>query len=334
MILVDSVFINNGGGKVLLDYLIEHLESENIKIHYLLDERIYKKHPKISHFNKITYIKSGIINRYLFYKKNHNRFSKVLCFGNIPPPIKMKSESYTYFHNYLYFVKTNKNILSQFKLFLKKRIIIFYSKNTNYWIAQTHSVKNGLSSTFKISKDIVLTIPFYKSINNSKVFTKQKYTYLYVSNAYSHKNHIFLIETFCKFYDIFKLGKLILTVDKHYDKIISLINEKVNLGYPIDNLGFINQFLLENIYSKCEYVVYPSLFESFGLGLIEGIEFECKVIASDLSYTYDICYPSITFSPYDSDSLFKALKYSLNDNIKPTLLKVSNKINLLTDIFK
>ena len=37
MILIDAVYINNSGGLVLLNYLIDTLESTNLKVYYLLD---------------------------------------------------------------------------------------------------------------------------------------------------------------------------------------------------------------------------------------------------------------------------------------------------------
>ena len=39
MILIDSYFINIGGGKVLLDYLIDTLVKQNIKFNLIVDAR-------------------------------------------------------------------------------------------------------------------------------------------------------------------------------------------------------------------------------------------------------------------------------------------------------
>ena len=39
MILIDSVFVNNSGGKILLDYLLQQLTPYKEQIHLLLDER-------------------------------------------------------------------------------------------------------------------------------------------------------------------------------------------------------------------------------------------------------------------------------------------------------
>ena len=40
MILIDALYINNGGGKVLLELLIEKLKNKNI--HFLIDIRLKK----------------------------------------------------------------------------------------------------------------------------------------------------------------------------------------------------------------------------------------------------------------------------------------------------
>ena len=39
MILIDAIYINNSGGKVLLDYLVEKTEVEKIDCFYLFDDR-------------------------------------------------------------------------------------------------------------------------------------------------------------------------------------------------------------------------------------------------------------------------------------------------------
>ena len=49
MILIDSYYINIGGGKVLLDYLINTLVKQNIKFNLIVDARNKKtnvNHPQ------------------------------------------------------------------------------------------------------------------------------------------------------------------------------------------------------------------------------------------------------------------------------------------------
>ena len=74
MILIDAVYINKTGGKMLLDLLIEELEKHNLELFYLLDYRIINNHPKISERNQIKYLKGSLINRFVFYNKNRCKF--------------------------------------------------------------------------------------------------------------------------------------------------------------------------------------------------------------------------------------------------------------------
>ena len=58
MILVDAIYINNSGGKILLDYLIINLEKSNTKILYLLDTRVINKIPSIMSSNDVIFLKN------------------------------------------------------------------------------------------------------------------------------------------------------------------------------------------------------------------------------------------------------------------------------------
>ena len=101
MLLIDAIYINNGGGKILLDYLISSLEASELDVFYLLDERIRYKHPKINN-GKVFFLKANFLKRQKFYLENKSRFTKVLCFGNLPPNISLNAEVYTYFHQLIY----------------------------------------------------------------------------------------------------------------------------------------------------------------------------------------------------------------------------------------
>ena len=123
MILIDAVYINNSGGLVLLNYLIDTLESTNLKVYYLLDFRIKNKHSLIKKTNSTLYLQNNFIKRFFFYINNACNFKVILCFANMPPSFLVKNAKvYTYFHNMNYL--TNQNNLSQ------KKNLIFKIKST------------------------------------------------------------------------------------------------------------------------------------------------------------------------------------------------------------
>jgi len=315
MTLIDALHINDSGGKILLDYLIKSIEETNIKVTYILDERIKGSHVIITN-NNVIYIKSTFVNRLLFYLRNKNRFQKVFCFGNIPPPINLKARSYTYFHQKLFlFIPRELKFKTKLILFIKSKVIKQLSNNTDFWIVQSNLMKHDLLNKFNNNSDSkVLVHPFYPPLNHfSKVSTlRTPKSFLYVSNYQPHKNFENLINAFKLFYDEYKKGELHLTLVNNESKIIVKINNLISKGYPIINHGFINRDSLTTIYRQSEFIIYPSLVESFGLGIIEGIENGCKVMGADLPYTYAICKPSISFNPKLVKSIIKAFETALN----------------------
>lgn len=339
MLLIDAIYINTGGGKILLDYLIEELEKIDEQIFYLLDKRIEKEKYIVKSSNTILYLNSGFFDRINFYKKNKNLFSKVFCFGNIPPPIRLNIKVFTYFHGaaYIFLLKNDFSLKNRFLFFLKKKILSLWKNHTNKWIVQSLYVQQKMIEKYGENKNKIEIIPFYKSIRKDKNIDnldKISNSFLYVSNAYPNKNHIRLIEAFCNFYDKYKIGKLILTVSEKFGEIKKLIDTKIQQEYPIKNLGYVSQDILIKSYIQSEFVIFPSTSESFGLGLIEGIEFGCKIISADLPYTYAVCDPSYVFDPLNIKSIEDSLFFVTHNEIKESVLKTKNHIKELIHLLK
>ncbi len=80
-------------------------------------------------------------------------------------------------------------------------------------------------------------------------------------------------------------------------------------------------------------MIYPSIIESFGLPLIESIEFNCKIIASDLDYVKEIVKPSITFNPFSILSISNSIDFAIeNNDIKESKIIINNKIDKFTEL--
>jgi glycosyltransferase involved in cell wall biosynthesis len=336
MILIDALYINNGGGKVLLDYLMQELNKLDTQIFYLLDKRIENIYYPINEKSEILFLEPSYFKRKNFYVANKDKFSRILCFGNLPPNVRNnKAISYTYFHQPLYLgLPDNMPVKEQIMFWIKTKVLNSVKKNTDYWLVQSDLIKSKFCERFKIDQEKVLLMPFYPPFqdNIQETVEREKDTYVYISNASIHKNHIRLIDSFCKSYDIYKKGTLTLTVSEEFPELCRIINEKQKLGYPINNLGFIKRDELKIIYQSHEYLIFPSLAESFGLGLVEAIENGCKVIGADLPYTYAVCEPSIVFNPYDEKSMIDAFSLSFGNNIKHSVNKITNNIKQLINL--
>lgn len=333
MILIDAIYINGGGGQILLEYLFDKLEETSLEIVYLIDKRIEKDFINKKTKNSIIFIDPNFLKRKNFYIKNINTFFSVLCFANLPPNIKINANVFTYFHQSLYLELPKEIKLKQKTIFwIKTKLLNQLKPNTNNWLVQSESVKNKLSKIYNIPIEKIKSLPFYPEIACQDKPKKNKNQFLYVSNGSAYKNHKNLIEAFCKFYDDHKVGELILTVSDNHHEVFELIKIK-SKDYPIKNLGFRPREELINIYLESEFVIYPSFAESFGLGIIEGLECNCKILGADLTYLHQICKPSLIFNP-DSvkeiyNAFFKATYTELPDSVSIIKNNIDNIIELL-----
>lgn len=330
MLLVDGVYINDGGGIVLLQYLIDTLEKSNLQVFYLLDERSKSTFAYLDK-KKVKFLNNSNLERVKFYKMC-NHFSKILCFGNVPPPIRLEGEVFVYFHQKL-FLEIPKDFSLKKKLIYKiKQFVLFlYKKNSNVWLVQSELVRSQFSNKYlKGNGSNVQVLPFYPPLSFKGLNTvRQKKSFLYVSNSAPHKNHELLIHAFCEAFDQMQVGSLVVTVPESNANICALIDDKVMQGYPIKNVGFVDRDTLNKLYLSHEYFIFPSLAESFGLGLAEAIDGGCKVIVSDLPYAYQVCTPSLTFDPYTKESIKSAIIKAATENLPSSKKIISNDINQL-----
>lgn len=331
MILVDSLYINYGGGLNLLHYLVETLRARKIDFVLLQDIRCSKDFSFLS--NRVV-LEASIRSRYEFYKKNGKYFTAILCMANVPPPMRMKAKVYTYFHNInLLKIPQKYSFETKLKVLLKKNFIRLLQNNTDSWIVQTNNTENELRKSFDCDNKEVLICPFYKlpiGLNDS---SKSKYRndYVFVGDYSSAKGHDILLRVWAELYENGFNHVLHLTVDKCHEEFIYKIEDMKSKGVPVINHGCIPFEEVIDLYKSSKALIYPSLNESLGLGIIEAISAGCDVIASDLPFVYAICSPTCVFNPNDKESIKKALISYENGNNKPSILKVKDCIQELID---
>jgi len=335
MILIDSLYVNTGGGKVLLDYLVKTLHRCGIDAFYLFDARCSGSYDYIP-TDKRIYMAAGISARHRFYKANKARFSKVFCFGNIPPTVKLSVPVYTYFQNLILIRQVKETgARERFMLRIKSRFISLHRRKTDYFIVQSESIKKELSEAYRLPVDKVLVIPFYEEHMYDNT-TKIPGQFLYVSEGYEHKNHLRLLEAWKLVSQTRPELSLQLTVSPAYPALQMQISAMNAAGINITNHGSVNRTELRQLYASSQYLIFPSLVESFGLGLVEGVEAHCEVIAPDLPYIHAIMVPYKTFDPLSAQSIADAalsVPHSLIPGPLTTQMKIKNGINTLLDIF-
>ena len=99
------------------------------------------------------------------------------------------------------------------------------------------------------------------------------------------------------------------------------------------NHGLLNKEKLSELYFGSEYMIFPSLTESFGLPIVEGINHGCKIIASDRKYVDQICIPSLKFDPLNKYDIAEKIKKTNEIDVLRSKLLVKDEIDKIVDLF-
>ena len=321
--------IKSGGGKELLEYLLEYIDNNypDILLNVYVDISSNIQRTRARNVIVMTSELSKVI---LFFKK----FENVIYFGNLPPLRKSKN-SLIYFHN-TYLLMNLKKIFSNNTKFLDKIMYLakqfyikFFVKNVDFIACQTDEVSKQFKK--KYSFENITILPFYRTCEKMKM--EKKFDYCYISLAHPHKNHQKLFEAL-KILEREKLHlSLVVTVESNKEDLIRTIEEiNENSIIKIVNLGTISKEKVCEVYAQSKCLIFPSLEESFGLPLIEAIDMGLDVISSDLNYIYQIIKPSLTFNPNDAESIADAIQNYNKGNCPKSEVKTKNSIAELLEL--
>jgi len=83
----------------------------------------------------------------------------------------------------------------------------------------------------------------------------------------------------------------------------------LNVGTDVVLLGYVDDLELQWLYENCFAFVYPSLFEGFGLPVLESLSLGAAVIASETSSLPEIVGSAgILVNPYESEEIAAAMR--------------------------
>lgn len=103
----------------------------------------------------------------------------------------------------------------------------------------------------------------------------------YPANLWPHKNHKNLILAFNKIRKKTKLKLIFSGADQEGSNEVKKLCERLKLTNRIKILGYISKDDLPVLYRKAFGMVFPSLFEGFGIPLLEAFRWGTPVLAAD-----------------------------------------------------
>ncbi|WP_324172653.1 glycosyltransferase [Sulfurimonas sp.] len=323
--------IKSGGGKELLEYLLEYLEENYKHIHVTVYLDTSMQHIKASSNMKVVFLSNYFKKIQLFCKK----LEHALYFGNLPP-LRKSYNSIVYFHNPYLLMNIKKLFSSSVPFFIKYSLqqlyIMNFIKNVNSVACQNKLIKENFINKYKYNN--VEILPFFRLCKKSlDDYHIKKYDFCYVSLAHPHKNHAVLLDAMKILSDSGTVSSLAVTIENDKIELINKINMINSLGVVnIKNLGVIPKSEVCMLYADSKCMVFPSKEETFGLGLIEAVDMKLDVIAADLDYVYQVISPSMVFNSDSAKICAKVMqKYITSMKNKKSIGLVHNEIDKLID---
>ncbi|HPO49277.1 MAG TPA: glycosyltransferase family 1 protein [Spirochaetota bacterium] len=209
-------------------------------------------------------------------------------------------------NNWLYYRLVSKRWIDSKKELSKKSSIVFsISENTKNDIVKLYGIEPSKIKTIYLSHSIIIE----KNIN---INVPEKYI-LYVGARKGYKNFNFLLKVFKKISDRYKDISLICLGGGVFDNEENQLIESLNLQKKIFRFNA-NDNELFYYYNKALCFIYPSLYEGFGIPILESFASSCSVLLSNAS-----CFPEIAldsglyFDPLNEDSLYENVIRIIND---------------------
>ncbi|NCN25284.1 hypothetical protein COT94_04290 [Candidatus Falkowbacteria bacterium CG10_big_fil_rev_8_21_14_0_10_37_14] len=171
----------------------------------------------------------------------------------------------------------------------------------------------------KVIYEGVASLQSSETVNYSKVLEKYGITepyWLYVGNAYPHKNLETLIKVFADFCKIESEAKLVLVgKEDYFYKRLKASASEMQLWHdqPVTNnsvifAGFVPDAVLAYLYKHAEAYVFPSLYEGFGLPPLEAMSMGTPVLSSERSSLPEILdTAAMYFNPKQPQTILKAM---------------------------
>lgn len=155
---------------------------------------------------------------------------------------------------------------------------------------------------------------------------------LYLGSGVQRKNITNLVKAFILFKKKTKSDCMLVVVSKFdrpetkkYKQIAQVLLKKEGLYESVLFTGYLDQAQIAFVLRKCSAFVYPSLYEGFGLPILESMAFDKPTICSDIPPFHEIAGEhNVYFDPHSVTSIANAIEQVIyNDEVRSQLIKNS-----------
>lgn len=158
-------------------------------------------------------------------------------------------------------------------------------------------------------------------LQNTKYEIQNTDYFLYVGNAYPHKNLHRLLQAFnILISQGFNISLILVGKEDFFYKKLKERTQKMNVYKFISFYGEVADSELRSLYKNAKALIVPSLMEGFGLPALEAMANKCLVLSSDIPALKEVCQDSaIYFDPYDENDMAEKMKIAYEKSFDPRI---------------
>lgn len=335
IILEDGFAIQKGGGigrytEKLFSYLKELPEIDSI-------ERLGKL--------KLRSIPSGFLRRIVYilwlnipfqFYLRRNRIDLVHFTNFLIPLLRLSRAKYVVTIHDLTAWRFPETLPRVYLYYLKW--VISYSVNkADLILTITNSVKEEIIERFKVSEQKVKTLyvgideEFYRltreTLSNRFAQLQKKFSIksdflLFVGTIGKRKNVLTLIKALSILKEVEDLQLVLVgSPGNGYGEIYAYL-ERNNLKDRVIFTGYVSNDELITLYNSARIFVFPSLYEGFGMPLLEAMACGVPIVASKIPSTEEIAKDIVVYysPPQDEKALAQAILQLLRDKNRQRVL--------------
>lgn len=329
---------------------IEFLQSNNVLLLSVKNYKsVFSNKNKIfffvNNFKRFNFVIKFLIIIKSFFKRiisslHNNNYDILFCPFSYPtfkkPNIPIVSIFYDFqFNVYPYF-------FTEYDFEQRKNTAIKCLSESTIIVCISCFTKNSAINFDSNSKDKLKVIHIERSLNQ-KPIKKNDFDFdfsnfnpyesdfiLYPANFWLHKNHEMLfvsLNMLIKKYPAYSKLVLVCTGSKSpRSDYLSELSISMGLENNIVFTNFINEYNYYNLFSMAKLMIYPSLYEGFGMPIIEAMELGVPIACSDLCSLPEIAGDSaIYFNPKIPSEIANSIHLILSSSCLQDELKIKGK---------
>lgn len=203
-------------------------------------------------------------------------------------------------------------------------------ERANKIISISNSTKNDLVYFYNIPEDKIKVIHLAsetKEIERLDNFLFQDFI-LFVGDRWSYKNFQGFIRASAPFLKKSK-SIVICAGSVPFSAEETKLFETLGISGLIVHYPILNSNELGELYSKAKFFVFPSLYEGFGIPLLEAMSYGCPIACSNTSSFPEVVgNAAVQFDPWDSESIEEAMYEIFNSESKREDLKKKGNLRV------